>query len=154
MPFHWPMFAFVTALFSYMHHSKFVLFIFNFNFFFFFVLLTFWFHCTQTSNNFFHKDGRGSVIDEQINEAINFEEVGPYNLGTLITLPQYRGFQSNLPTEAIEQIDLKMKELADDLSEEVTNRRKYNVCSDKQRSVFSYWMKWTSPLRWTISTSL
>ncbi|CEG71373.1 hypothetical protein RMATCC62417_07117 [Rhizopus microsporus] len=72
------------------------------------------------SINFFYEDGRGIIVDEQGNEAMDLEEeVDPYNLGTLMTLSQYRAYQSRFPIEATEELDIKMEELAEELAGEV-----------------------------------
>lgn len=74
------------------------------------------------SINFFYEDGRGIIVDEQGNEAMDLEEeVDPYNLGTLMTLSQYRAYQSRFPIEATEELDIKMEELAEELAGEVAS---------------------------------
>lgn len=78
-------------------------------------------------------------MDEQGNEAMDLEEeVDPYNLGTLMALSQYRAYQTHSPVEAMEELDVKMEELAEELAGEVTSDRKYNVYFDKQKAGFFY----------------
>lgn len=90
------------------------------------------------SINFFYEDGRGIIVDEQGNEAMDLEEeVDPYNLGTLMTLSQYRAYQSRFPIEATEELDIKMEELAEELAGEVaesimcilTSKRRFSFTS-------------------------
>lgn len=70
------------------------------------------------NNNFFYQDGQGRIMDEQGNDTVEWEEeVDPHNLGTLLTLSQYRTFQSRLPTDDIEELDVQMVELVEKLSE-------------------------------------
>jgi hypothetical protein len=78
-------------------------------------------------------------VDEQGNEVMDLEEeVDPYNLGTLMALSQYRAYQSHFPVEAMEELDVKMEELAEELAGEVASDRKYNVYFDKQTAGFFY----------------
>jgi len=91
------------------------------------------------NNNFFYEDGQGRILDEQGNDAVEWEEeVDPYNFGTLLTLSQYRAFQSRFPTEGIEKLDVQMEELAEELSQAETSGKKYNVYSDSPKSVCYY----------------
>ncbi|KAI9277884.1 hypothetical protein BY458DRAFT_545610 [Sporodiniella umbellata] len=72
------------------------------------------------SNNFFYEDGQGNVVDEQGNETIDLEEeVDPFNLGTLMTITQYRSYQDHFPAEPTEELDVEMEEAAEELSKEV-----------------------------------
>ncbi|KAG1454544.1 hypothetical protein G6F56_007295 [Rhizopus delemar] len=71
--------------------------------------------------------GRGNVLVEQRNEALNLGgKIDTYNRDILNRL----------------KIDLNMEELAEELAEklveEVTSSRKYNVYFDNQQSVYFY----------------
>lgn len=78
-------------------------------------------------------------MDKQGNEAMDLEEeADPYNLGTLMILSQYRAYQSRFTVEAVEELDVKIEELAEELAGEVASGRKYNVYSDRQKAVFFY----------------
>lgn len=78
-------------------------------------------------------------MDEQGNETMDLEEeVDPFNLGTLMTITQYRSYQDRFPAEPTEELDVEMEEAAEELSKEVTGGRKYNVYSDKHKAVFYY----------------
>lgn len=91
------------------------------------------------SNNFFYEDGQGNIVDEQGNETMDLEEeVDPFNLGTLMTITQYRCYQDRFPAEPTDELDVEMEEAAEELSKEVAGGRKYNVYSDKHKAVFYY----------------
>ncbi|KAG1173276.1 hypothetical protein G6F46_004006 [Rhizopus delemar] len=66
------------------------------------------------------------------------EEIDSYNVGTLLTLSQYRAFQIRFPIEATEGLDTRMEGIASEIALELEAGRKYNVCSDKQKAVFYY----------------
>ncbi|KAG1139223.1 hypothetical protein G6F38_009988 [Rhizopus arrhizus] len=106
------------------------------------------------NNNFFYEDGQGRILDEQGNDAVEWEEeVDPYNFGTLLTLSQYRAFQSRFPTEGIEELDVQMEELAEELSQAETSGKKYNVYSDSPNPEnLEARYKWTN--EWAINLDM
>ncbi|GAA5816025.1 hypothetical protein MFLAVUS_009547 [Mucor flavus] len=80
------------------------------------------------NNNFYYEDGQGKILEEQGNDAVDWEEeVDPYNLCTLLTLSQYRAFQSRFPTEDIEELDVQIKELSKELSQGETSGKKIKL---------------------------
>ncbi|EIE78171.1 hypothetical protein RO3G_02875 [Rhizopus delemar RA 99-880] len=86
------------------------------------------------SSNFFYKDGKGNIVGENGNEAMDFEvEFDPYNLGILFTLTQYRSSRNRFLAEPTEELDVRMEEAA-----EAVTSRKYNVYTDKHKAVFYY----------------
>jgi hypothetical protein len=66
------------------------------------------------NSNFFYEEGQDNILNEQGDEAIGLKEVvDPYNDGTLLTIFEYRAFQSRLPAGATEELDTIMKEIAE-----------------------------------------
>ncbi|KAG2215958.1 hypothetical protein INT45_010102 [Circinella minor] len=75
----------------------------------------------------------------QGNEAMDIkEDIDPYNLGTLMTLTQYRSFWDRFPTEPTEELDTRMEEASEELVTETVKGRKYTVYTDKHKAVFWY----------------
>ncbi|KAG1047851.1 hypothetical protein G6F43_009730 [Rhizopus delemar] len=103
------------------------------------------------SSNFFYKDGKGNIVGENGNEAMDFEvEFDPYNLGILFTLTQYRSFRNRFLAEPTEELDVRMEEAA-----EAVTSRKYNVYTDKHKAVFYYFNRHSAeqaniPIRTTV----
>jgi hypothetical protein len=87
--------------------------------------------------HFFFYNGQGNILDEQDDEAMDFEkEVDPYNVDTLLTLSEYCTFQNRFPAEANEKLDTKMEEIAEEIATEALDGRKYNIYSDKEKAIF------------------
>ncbi|KAI8322161.1 hypothetical protein EDC96DRAFT_490884 [Choanephora cucurbitarum] len=88
------------------------------------------------NSNFLYKDGQGKVSNKQGNDAVEWEEeISPYDIGTLLTLSQYRAFQSHFPTNDIKELDLQIEMLAEELSQTEASGKKHNKYSDSQKSV-------------------
>ncbi|KAG1261020.1 hypothetical protein G6F68_006996 [Rhizopus microsporus] len=78
--------------------------------------------------SFYYKDGQGSIVDEQGNEAMDYEEeTDPYNVTSLLAASQYRIHQGRFLAKVTKELDVQMEEVSEELSKDVATSRRYNV---------------------------
>jgi hypothetical protein len=81
------------------------------------------------------------------------EKIDSFNISTLMTPSRYKMSQKSILDRVIHQLDMPVKELAENVTAKEKVKKKSNVYPDNQRVLFFYYYSFNKAMLWKVAPS-